>query len=41
MLGGIGAFGTSGVLLGPLLVRLSVEGLAIAREQGLFREQSS
>jgi predicted PurR-regulated permease PerM len=41
MLGGIGAFGASGVLLGPLLVRLSVEGLAIARDQGLFRQRCS
>jgi predicted PurR-regulated permease PerM len=36
MLGGIAAFGPSGVLLGPLLVRLAVEGLAIARDEGLF-----
>jgi predicted PurR-regulated permease PerM len=36
MLGGIGAFGASGVLLGPLLVRLAVESLAIARDEHLF-----
>lgn len=39
MLGGIAAFGASGVLLGPLLVRLAVEGLAIARDERLFTEQ--
>ena len=38
MLGGIGAFGAAGVLLGPLLVRLAVEGLAIARDENLFRD---
>ncbi len=32
MLGGIAAFGASGALLGPLLVRLTVEALAFARE---------
>lgn len=36
MLGGIAVFGASGVLLGPLLVRLAVEALAIARKGGLF-----
>jgi predicted PurR-regulated permease PerM len=39
MLGGIGAFGASGVLLGPLLVRLAAEGLAIARDEGLFTDR--
>jgi predicted PurR-regulated permease PerM len=33
MLGGIAAFGAWGVLLGPLTVRLAVEGLAIWREE--------
>lgn len=32
MLGGLAAFGASGVLLGPLLARLAAEGLAIVRE---------
>jgi predicted PurR-regulated permease PerM len=35
MLGGIAVFGAWGLILGPLLVRLAVEALAIAREQGL------
>jgi predicted PurR-regulated permease PerM len=36
MLAGIAAFGAAGAILGPLLVRLAVEGLAIARDDGLF-----
>jgi predicted PurR-regulated permease PerM len=32
MLGGIAVFGASGLLLGPLLVRVSMEGLAMLRE---------
>lgn len=32
MLGGIAVFGASGLLLGPLLVRVAVEGLAMLRE---------
>lgn len=32
MLGGIAVFGASGLLLGPLLVRLAVEGLTMLRE---------
>jgi predicted PurR-regulated permease PerM len=36
ILAGIAAFGAAGALLGPLLVRLAVEGLAIARDEGLF-----
>lgn len=35
MLGGIAAFGATGALLGPLLVRLCVESLAIASERRL------
>jgi len=33
MLGGLAIFGPWGVALGPLLVRLAVEGLEILREQ--------
>jgi predicted PurR-regulated permease PerM len=33
MLGGIGMFGTWGLLLGPLFVRLGVEALRIGRER--------
>jgi predicted PurR-regulated permease PerM len=33
MLGGIAIFGTWGLLLGPLAVRLGVEGLRIGRER--------
>lgn len=36
ILAGIAAFGAAGAILGPLLVRLAVEGLAIARDEGLF-----
>ncbi|HSQ67619.1 MAG TPA: AI-2E family transporter, partial [Polyangiaceae bacterium] len=36
MLGGLAAFGGSGVLLGPLIVRFAVEALAMAREKRLF-----
>jgi predicted PurR-regulated permease PerM len=36
MLGGLAAFGPSGVLLGPLVVRLAVEALAIARDKRVF-----
>lgn len=36
MLGGLAAFGPSGVLLGPLVVRLAVEALSIAREKRAF-----
>ncbi|MDF3066125.1 MAG: hypothetical protein K0R38_1726 [Polyangiaceae bacterium] len=32
MLGGIAVFGPSGLLLGPLLVRVAIEGLAMLRE---------
>jgi len=32
MLGGVAAFGAWGALLGPLVVRMAVEGLAIARD---------
>ena len=32
MLGGIAVFGAGGLLLGPLLVRLAVEGLKMLRE---------
>jgi predicted PurR-regulated permease PerM len=35
MLGGLGLFGAWGVLLGPLLVRLAVEGLEIWRERAV------
>ena len=38
ILGGIGTFGGWGILLGPLLVRLAVEGLDIARDAKLFGE---
>jgi predicted PurR-regulated permease PerM len=37
MLGGLFTFGASGVLLGPLLVRLALETIDIAREERLFR----
>jgi predicted PurR-regulated permease PerM len=33
MLGGIAAFGAWGLMLGPLFVRLAVEGLSILREK--------
>lgn len=33
MLGGVAAFGATGALLGPLVVRLCVESLAIASER--------
>ena len=36
MLGGVSAFGAFGLFLGPLVVRLAVEALAIAREADLF-----
>jgi len=32
MLGGIAVFGASGLLLGPMLVRVAMEGLAMLRE---------
>jgi len=35
MFGGIAIFGTWGLILGPLLVRMAVEGLKIVREQKL------
>ena len=35
MLGGLALFGAWGVLLGPLLVRLAVEGLEILRERAV------
>lgn len=41
MLGGISAFGTFGLFLGPLVVRLAIEALAIAREADVFDRQSS
>jgi predicted PurR-regulated permease PerM len=37
MLGGIAAFGTWGLFLGPLLVRLSIEGLSLLREHDALR----
>lgn len=37
MFGGLALLGTWGLVLGPLLVRLAVEGLNIAREENLFR----
>ncbi len=37
MLGGIGVFGVWGLLLGPLLLRLAQEALAIAREERVWR----
>jgi predicted PurR-regulated permease PerM len=36
LVGGIAAFGPTGMLLGPLLVRLSAEAFAIARDEKLF-----
>jgi predicted PurR-regulated permease PerM len=36
MVGGIAAFGATGVVLGPLFVRLAAEGLAIARDERWF-----
>ncbi len=36
MLGGLSAFGTFGLFLGPLLVRLAMEALAVAREADVF-----
>jgi predicted PurR-regulated permease PerM len=36
MLGGLSAFGAFGLFLGPLLVRLAMEALAIAREADVF-----
>lgn len=35
--GGLVAFGTWGLVLGPLVVRLAVEAMGIVRERGLFR----
>ncbi|HMJ13186.1 MAG TPA: AI-2E family transporter, partial [Polyangiaceae bacterium] len=40
MLGGITMFGTWGLVLGPLLVRLTVEGLNILREQRLLGQNT-
>jgi predicted PurR-regulated permease PerM len=40
MLGGAAAIGAPGVLLGPLVVRLSTEALSLARERGIFGERS-
>ncbi|HVH46912.1 MAG TPA: AI-2E family transporter [Labilithrix sp.] len=37
--GGIACFGPSGALLGPLVIRLAVEALAMAREQAIFGSQ--
>jgi predicted PurR-regulated permease PerM len=39
MLGGIAILGPTGALLGPLVVRLAVESLAIATERGILRER--
>lgn len=39
MLGGISAFGTFGLFLGPLVLRLAIEALAIAREADVFDRQ--
>lgn len=36
MLGGLSAFGAFGLFLGPLIVRLAMEALAIAREADVF-----
>jgi predicted PurR-regulated permease PerM len=36
LLGGVTVFGASGIVLGPLVVRLTIEALRIAREQGTF-----
>jgi predicted PurR-regulated permease PerM len=36
ILGGVAVFGASGAILGPLLVRFAVEGVAIARDEQLF-----
>ncbi len=36
MLGGVTAFGAFGLFLGPLVVRLAIEALAIAREADIF-----
>ena len=38
MLGGITIFGTWGLVLGPLLVRLAVEGLNIVRDEKLLAQ---
>jgi predicted PurR-regulated permease PerM len=35
MLGGVAAFGAFGLLLGPLMVRLSLEGWEILHDEGL------
>ena len=36
MLGGIGAFGPIGLFLGPLVFRMAIEALGIAREANAF-----
>jgi len=36
LLGGVTVFGASGIVLGPLIVRLTIEALQIARERGTF-----
>lgn len=41
MLGGISAFGAFGLFLGPLVVRLAVEALAIAREADIFGRRTA
>lgn len=41
MLGGIAAFGATGALLGPLVVRMTVEALAIMRERAVARRAST
>jgi hypothetical protein len=40
MLGGAAAVGAPGMLLGPLVVRLSTEALSLALERGIFGESS-
>jgi predicted PurR-regulated permease PerM len=41
MLGGVAVFGATGLLLGPLLVRLAIEGLTMLREARLVEGQRS
>jgi predicted PurR-regulated permease PerM len=36
MFGGMAAFGTWGLLIGPLLLRLTMEAFDVAKEQGIF-----
>lgn len=41
MFGGMAAFGTWGILLGPLVLRLFMEALDIAKEHRLFRRRAT